>query len=91
MFRWAPIAMVRITAFLIIGIVAAIYFPRQLPTSWLPAIIAGLLLVYFGITVIQRKQQFAIPLGFIGLLAVGLLGYQLVTIRTAAMHPAHFM
>jgi competence protein ComEC len=91
MFRWAPIAMVRITAFLIIGIVAAIYFPKQFPTFLLPAIIAGLLLVYFGITVIQRKQQFAIPLGFIGLLAVGLLGYQLVSIRTAASHPAHFM
>lgn len=91
MFRWAPIAMVRITAFLIAGILAAIYFPRQLPTFLLPAIIAGFLLVYFGIAAIQKKQQFAIPLGFIGLLAVGLLGYQLVSLRTAANHSAHFM
>ncbi len=91
MFRWAPIAMVRITAFLIIGILVAIYFPNQLHSS----LVAGVIITFTAIYILlaTRRKPFDISFfsGLIGLCTVSLIGYLLVSIKTESNDSNHFM
>ncbi|NOS91755.1 MAG: ComEC family competence protein [Cyclobacteriaceae bacterium] len=91
MFRWAPIAMVRITTFLVAGILAAIYFPNQLSTVIITAIIISLFSIYILLAILSRKVRHSLLPGFVGLCAISFVGYQLVTIRTDLNNPLHFM
>lgn len=83
--------MVRITAFLVAGILVAIYYPMQFPLFKGIVIIAVLLVAYFLLAILQWDEPKTTLLGFIGLVAVSWFGYQLVSVRTASNHPSHFM
>jgi len=91
MFRWAPIAMVRITAFLVAGILAAIYFPNQLSTAIITCIIISLISIYILFAILARKVGHSLFPGLVGLFAISFIGYQLVTIHTDFNNPLHFM
>ncbi len=91
MFRWTPFAMVRITAFLASGIVAAILFPSLLPQNVAILLIAVCTVSYLILVWRLDPAHQGIIVGCIGLTAVTLMGYELVGMRTPANRASHFM
>ena len=91
MFRWIPFAMVRITAFLIVGILMAIYFPTALTSSNGGLVITLLTLVYFTLVLSGKEPKYAVVVGLIGLTTITFTGYTLVQWRTESSRPSHFM
>lgn len=91
MFRWAPFAMVRVTACLVAGILTAIYFPEMLSVNSVACITTLLTISYFLIVLAQRESKFKSVVGLVGLMSIGFIGYGLVLVRTESNNSLHFM
>ncbi|MFO0507672.1 MAG: ComEC/Rec2 family competence protein, partial [bacterium] len=82
MLRWIPYAMVRIAAFLVAGILVAIYFPGVFGLQQAVTLSTILVLGYFLVNFFFRGRKAGLASGLVGLLAISSLGYVLVLIRT---------
>jgi competence protein ComEC len=91
MFRWIPFAMVRITAFLAMGILTAIYFSKVLSIAFGAFAMAVLAFAYFIWILLRKGSGSSIVVGLIGLTTVSLMGYELVLMRTESNRPMHFI
>jgi competence protein ComEC len=74
--------MVRIAAFLVAGILVAIYFPGVFGLQQAVTLSTILVLGYFLVNFFFRGRKAGLASGLVGLLAISSLGYVLVLIRT---------
>ncbi|MBI3220550.1 MAG: ComEC family competence protein [Bacteroidetes bacterium] len=91
MFRWIPFAMVRVTAFLGVGILAAIEFPTVLHLDGSTFINALLLSIYALLVQLREEPDRSSAIGIVGLVTISFIGYTLVLMHTASNDLTHFM
>ena len=87
MFRWVPYTMVRIAAFLIVGILVGIYQPEIIPISYALPAFSILVILYAGVWLTGKKGRFIS--GVIGLIAIAIAGYCHVSQFTQWNKPGH--
>jgi competence protein ComEC len=76
MIRWVPYTFVRITLFLIAGILAGLFFPSLIQPEILQPLLLGVTLIYVVIFVVNRlHKKKTIDPGLIALPAIFLLGW----------------
>ncbi len=89
MVRWEPYAMVRITAFLVAGILVAIYFPNLLSPAQAIIFIGWLAVLYFIGRVLLPTNWVGIMAGLLGLCATFFIGYALLQLKTNKNDATH--
>jgi len=91
MLSWVPFAMVRITLFLVAGILLAIYQPiiisEQLGFYLLVTLAALYLFTYF----ISRSRSLKFVSGVIGLIGIMMFGYLHLMHNTGSSEPTHIL
>lgn len=90
MLRWAPYAMVRVSAFFISGILLAIYQPTLIAFGCAATILFLLIATYFLLLLIfgGRLNFYS---GLIGFSAIFLLGYTQLLLQTESRHSNHLL
>jgi competence protein ComEC len=96
MIKWAPYVFVRLTAYLIAGILAAIYFPVSVTSIsyLLPAFyfLAGSYIVFsLLIPVVWKGNRFGTVTGILGLIIVFLAGFVITHQRNQSTQPDHLL
>ena len=90
MTRWIPYAFVRITFFLIAGILAGLTMPIAVPPVVQSILVVSACCLYAALSIVNRvKRRTVINPGFTGLMAVALIGYTSVSLRTESLHVDH--
>ena len=87
MLRWAPYAMVRVSAFFVSGVLLAIYQPTLIPFGFATTILLLLITSYFLLLLISGGRL-SFYSGLIGLSAIFLLGYTHLLLQTESSSPS---
>ena len=90
MLRWAPYAMVRVSAFFVSGVLLAIYQPTLIPFGFATTILLLLITSYFLLLLISGGRL-SFYSGLIGLSAIFLLGYTHLLLQTESQHSTHLL
>jgi competence protein ComEC len=83
--------MVRISAFLVAGILVAIYFPDLLTLKQSAAVFGGLSVSYLISNFLLPDKWKGASMGFIGLLAIAFLGHAHLKLKTDSYQPTHLL
>lgn len=90
--NWVPYAMVRLAAFLIGGILLAIYLPDSINEQVSRIALILLTVLYFLLRLLlRRKRVFRIACGLTGFAAVFLFGFIHLKAKTEARRPDHIL
>src|SRR5260221_3783352 len=89
MFRWIPYAMVRITAFLIAGILAGLYGSNDYSALASLVFLVVLLLYFLTVSVLKNHPALKAVSGSLGLAAVFVAGYIHLLNSTDERRPSH--
>lgn len=90
--NWVPYAMVRIAAFLIGGILLAIYLPNTIDDQLSRFVLIFLTGLYFLFRLLLRKRRgFRMACGITGFAAVFLFGFIHLKSKTDALRPDHIL
>lgn len=86
--KWIPYVMVRVTAFLIVGVLTGIYFPAVLSFEVATVFLVILCTVYLiGFVALKGSRAIRMFSGIVGLGAIFLSGYLVVFVRTESEQP----
>jgi competence protein ComEC len=91
MLNWVPYAMVRITLFLVGGILLAIYQPNLIPEQTAFYFLTILTAVYLITFFVFRSRSLKIMSGVIGLLGIMMFGYLHLMHNTGSGEPNHIL
>lgn len=83
--------MVRITAFLVAGVLAAIYFPGLLSFKQATIVIGCLTVFYFGSRLLLPSNLTGVLTGLLGLCATAFIGYALLQLKTDKHRADHLL
>jgi competence protein ComEC len=90
MLYWIPYAFVRMSVFLIAGIVLGIFYPDLIAPSITICVLLLLVLSYFSVYILNRKKRkLIINPGLFGLAAIFFGGYLSVQFNTESNYPDH--
>ncbi|MDO1451167.1 ComEC/Rec2 family competence protein [Rhodocytophaga aerolata] len=96
MIKWAPYVFVRLTAYLIAGILAAVSFPVSVtaigylvPVFYFLA--AGYVAFYLLIRIVWKGKRFSTLTGLLGLIIIFLAGYVITHQRNQSTQPGHLL
>lgn len=90
MIQWTPYVFVRLTFYLVAGILTAVHFPSRMPPLIGFSFTVGLMGV-FVVLARLRYRHLRLNTGWPGLLAVYLIGYLSVPLRSEARYPDHLV
>jgi competence protein ComEC len=91
MLNWVPYAMVRITLFLVGGILLAIYQPNLIPEQTAFYFLTILTAVYLITFFVFRSRSLKIMSGVIGLMGIMMFGYFHLKHNTGSSEPNHIL
>lgn len=89
--QWTPYAFVRLVLCLIAGILTATHFPVLISPFPAFMVILGLMAVVALVAFMRRRHRIRTNEGWAGLLAVYLMGYLSVPLRSETLNPDHLI
>jgi competence protein ComEC len=91
MLKWIPYSMVRVAAFFMAGVLAAIYFPAILSFHIALVIVVVLIFIYFPFRFFLQGRALNLISGLIGLVTVAFLGYSHLLLKTDSRKANHLL
>jgi len=89
--QWTPYAFIRLVICLIGGILTAVFFPILISLFYAFLVIVALMVLLVLVSFIRRRYRIRINEGWAGLLAIYLLGYLSVQLRSETRDPEHLI